>query len=508
MLPQIAVDLSDRLPDWFAPRAGPFRARERSPFRSGQQDAHPFNNEQRSAVVQRNAPKSNIRRGRFLSDDASGTNAITIIKPIIGTRYRVFNTGRNAFRVTWGAAAWQTMLVRRRCSCDFDATNDDITVAGQATTRIVGSYDQIDRSDRPRNGRFQFPPTTSADLDIPITRRTPGIYRIFDAHDENEFVVSLGGSGNDIVTLEPGSSIDVGVAGNQSLKIRSATPTRGSYVLLKDIDSEQAEEVDAEEDGRFGKINGSVKIIENIPDARRYRIFNSGENAFTINYGDGDITLDTGCSIDAKISTTGATVTVGKGFYERVIRIAGQRGGRCTFEAASANEKRRIIGRAPGRFYRVLNSGQQEVTVAIGAKSQTIMSDMSLDFLPSQGDDVEIEAATMGEIVETIYDPLDRRVAVRSGRFRREGFATTDRHLIIDVSQGTGNAAMYRFLNPGDKPFRIYIGDATDPVATVEPGLSVDLKIETGTNQSVSVGPTTDNDEIEGIYEYVSRAGG
>ena len=78
---------------------------------------------------------------------------------------------------------------------------------------------------------------------------------------------------------------------DSSDRLRRARGRRGLDMLnsLKNLDGVEisiyedysAEEVDAEEDGRFGKINGSLRIIGNVPTARRYRIFNSGENAFT-----------------------------------------------------------------------------------------------------------------------------------------------------------------------------------------------------------------------------------
>lgn len=442
-------------------------------------------------MVRRNAIRSNIRRGRFFSNNVSGANAITIIKPVNGKRYRVFNSGGNAFRVIWGAGGRQA-LVRPKSSLDFAAANADVRITTATAKPVKGSYDVVDGSDQPRNGRFRFP---GAGGTIKPIVRSVGIYRIFNSHDQSPFAISLDGGTTNLVSLKPGSSIDIQVNDTETLQVTAVGPSSGSYQLV------------SESDGRTGKISGSTKIVHGLTADRRYRVFNSGESSFDVNYGDGAVELGAGCSIDARINGSEVSVTTGNGFYEVLALIAESQSGRCTFEAATAGETRRVIGRARPRFYRVLNSGDDDLQVMVGTTALDVKPGMSIDFVPAMDGNVEIKSTAASQLVESIYDELNRNLSVKSGRFFGT-IATTAPLTIVDVAQGAGAAATYRFLNSGDHPFQVFVnGAAQCGTGGLLPGQSFDLKVAVGPNLNVSVSRITDtgDPEINGIYEYVNR---
>ena len=446
----------------------------------------------------RNAPRSNVRSGRFFASNVQGANEITIIKPVEGTIYRVFNSGPNTFKIESGGAS---LPIRPKCSIDFKAPDTDITVTtAQADKEVRGSYDIIEGNDRPKNGRFRLAAGQASSRIV--TNDVKGFYRIFNDRDSNPLHVKIGADLIDPL-LPPGSSMDLKLPPkNLAIVNTNDTDVSGSYVRF----SKDGFRPDADE--RPGRFQGAAKVIHGLSAARAYRFFNAGTDTVQI---DDDtaapIDLLPKCSIDANFQN--ATVNGGKGFYEQVRLIELQRIGRCTFVATQDNEEHLIVKNASDEFYRVLNSGSNLFKLSIDGTVLPVGPGMSLDFLPSEGHEIKVIAPSTDDEVEAIYDKLDRSVDVRSGRFIGD-FAPESPRKIVSVGKAALGAtpATYRFLNASTALMQIYVGGTAQVDGGLKHGQSIDLKVapsSDGSDADISVSALAANIEIDGIYEFVHR---
>src|SRR5687768_16653600 len=85
-------------------------------------------------------PAPDVRSGRIKSDDASGTNAITIVNLRTGS-YRIFNTGENEFTVK--PDGQDPIVLTKRNAVDVRTSDTSIVIEGAAGEAIKGIYECI-----------------------------------------------------------------------------------------------------------------------------------------------------------------------------------------------------------------------------------------------------------------------------------------------------------------------------------------------------------------------------
>lgn len=238
-----------------------------------------------------------------------------------------------------------------------------------------------------------------------------------------------------------------------------------------------------------------------------YRIFNSGDTAFTI-LPEGSstadarkITLSSKSAADVKLTgddvyiRQASGVAAIEGIYEVVDAQASIRGGR--FKGSAGTDLVILQGRE-GEPYRILNSGKQELTVKLnGTAFATVRPRHSLDVAGIDGQ-VSVSSAVR---VQGMYEYLTKQIETRSGRFRIKqgsGVDPTAAYTIINLTNVTGNA-WYRIFNAGEHLIKIVEG-------TTETDLLVDQSLDFrvgNTNRVIAVKSTAADRPIQGIYDFL-----
>lgn len=190
------------------------------------------------------------------------------------------------------------------------------------------------------------------------------------------------------------------------------------------------------------------------------------------------------------------------------------RNGRFTFKALPATLDRLIVlctdkGRG-GAFYRVLNSGAVSFTVQYGEfstpgdfKEAILEKDQSFDVYVDDGMKIKVKASAANDQIEGIYDFLGDMEArhlepVRSGRFMGN-----DLRKVADFTGNKDCVAFYRFLNSGENNITISTGSSLlTEAAGLAPRMSIDVTPKAG--QDLTIAPTTQSEQIEGIYDFLS----
>jgi len=260
--------------------------------------------------------------------------------------------------------------------------------------------------------------------------------------------------------------------------------------------------------GRF-KVDVASTIILGRSGAP-YRIFNSGDAAFTVDAGDGNaVALPIACSRDVVVDGSVTIAPVGavtvEGIYDYLGPPDSVRSGRFKGDA-SGTAGIPIIQSRYGTIYRIFNSGDNPFDVHGGGKSTTpLKPTFSLDVVLN--DNVVIKTTAAGE-VEGIYDCLDVQSTIRSGRFKLKTApaAGDPKHKIIDFTKaGQKPEAYYRVFNSGGESFQVWEGNPTSPssnqLGAVASGQSLDFEIGDGPRRDIYVDATAW--PIDGIYEFL-----
>ena len=240
----------------------------------------------------------------------------------------------------------------------------------------------------------------------------------------------------------------------------------------------------------------------------KYRILNTGESEFSIKPDGGtaiplksknalDIEITTG--IDIEKTAAGAI----DGVYDLLDTAKPIRGGR--FKGPVTPAPGITIAQNRGAtFYRIFNSGKNRFNVNFQGTSIPVRQRMTIDV--AAGAVITITNPDTGSIpVQGIFDYLDPRNEIRSGRFKIKKDATAvppvdplTPHPIINLF-GTLNAVGYRIFNTGENP--IVILEGTTTLHTLNSDESLDFVV--GSNRQIFVKSTTSNKPIEGIYDYL-----
>jgi hypothetical protein len=270
--------------------------------------------------------------------------------------------------------------------------------------------------------------------------------------------------------------------------------------------------------GRFkGSAAGSGIIIVS-GRSGRFRIFNAGKTPFVVHPTSAsttnkDVTVLVDCSVDVEINNECSIKATGDvdGIYEYIGSTRKVRSGRFKGSAAAPVK---IVQDAPKAFYRILNSGTNDVAVSIsatGLNATTLKPTFSLDV--STGQDITVAGAE----IECIYEQLRVDQDTRSGRFKFPLPLPTPNpfpHKIIDL-KGGGQRAWYRFYNSGPTPILIQQGNSSGAgnfMAVVAPQNSLDFEAD---NKDIWVRPDDDKDgeidpggdnsePIEGSFDFIA----
>ena len=181
------------------------------------------------------------------------------------------------------------------------------------------------------------------------------------------------------------------------------------------------------------------------------------------------------------------------------------RSGRFTGDASGVGIT--IVSGRPGAFYRIFNSGNHSFEVHASSSHTTLGKAMSLDVVVVNND-IVIKAGT-GVVVEGIYEYLDGRDPIRSGRFKLET-APSERHKVIDLSvSGPKPKAFYRVFNSGVKSFKVIASNKVVDEVLIEelrPAQSSDFAIDSKRDIYVVPHASTDPYPIEGIYDFLGTS--
>ena len=150
-----------------------------------------------------------------------------------------------------------------------------------------------------------------------------------------------------------------------------------------------------------------------------YRIFNSGERAFTV-YGNGETDVEEAGSVDIVVASTEVKIgadTTGRieGIYDLITVDAGTRSGRFNIDQ-NTDTARTIIdlrpgggGNKPEAYYRVYNSGDSTFQIQVGtAAAVSVHKQNSYDFeIPTTGGQRQVTVvAAANTPYEGIYEYL------------------------------------------------------------------------------------------------------
>lgn len=166
-----------------------------------------------------------IRSGRFKVADASGTNAVEIIRGHSGAFYRVLNSGDNPFTLKTtgggGSSTDKTVSLEPTYSVDF-STKDTVTVEGAAGEPIEGIYEYLDGINSARSGRFKFREQRDSmgnPVDIPAY---PHLVITLKGSNDKAFYRFFNSGSNAIDILEDGAKIK-SLASDQSYDVEVGT---------------------------------------------------------------------------------------------------------------------------------------------------------------------------------------------------------------------------------------------------------------------------------------------
>lgn len=224
-----------------------------------------------------------FRSGHIKSPDASGANAITIIRARSGT-YRILNTGDNEFTVR--PDGQDPIILRKKASADVEIANSNIVIEGAATEAIRGIYECIDIDSTAllspvRAGRYKGPANVTGGVTL-VQNRSDDLYRILNSAKSNgtNFDVRVGA--NLVTTLEPRLSIDL--CANAKTTIIRANAQHAVCIY---------DHLDGRSEVQSGRFSVSIlasarhKIID-LTGATRvalYRIHNTGDQPFVVRQG-------------------------------------------------------------------------------------------------------------------------------------------------------------------------------------------------------------------------------
>jgi hypothetical protein len=170
-----------------------------------------------------------------------------------------------------------------------------------------------------------------------------------------------------------------------------------------------------------------IAIVKSEKTTAFYRIFNSGETAFTVDTGKTTTPLESTFSLDFTVKgeakVTGNAGDQVEGIYEYLDnQVTGQsiRSGRFKIKDMS-NAPHKIIdladkGNSQNAYYRIFNSGKEKFEVWEGKPtepSSTMLFDLgkeqSYDFELTSKKDIWVKKVTVNEPIEGIYDFLGIR---------------------------------------------------------------------------------------------------
>lgn len=275
--------------------------------------------------------------------------------------------------------------------------------------------------------------------------------------------------------------------------------------------------------GRFKFSNpsgGTATIIEGVNRASAtYRIFNSGEGMFAVTQNSTDVELWPACSVDVTAGDVEVTAgTALKGSYDflydkeytsdYVDAENPPRAGRFKIDGNTASEITIVQGTFR-LFYRIFNSGNDAFTVQT-APGHTWSLKPTYSYDVYAKDDLVIKAGT-DLTMEGIYDCLDTRKPVRSGRFKiwektlaedGEVVDPTIPHKIIDLREGGNKPVWYRIFNSGSHPLTLNRGSSS--TKEIEAEQSYDFEVGKSVKE-VFVKSTDTKIPIEGVYEFLGR---
>jgi hypothetical protein len=237
-----------------------------------------------------------IRSGRFKVADAQA--GVTIIAGKKGAFYRIFNSGKLAFKVDVGNAE---IVLAAASSVDLAASviNGIVMIKTDGEQAAEGIYDFIGSPDSAsdylvspdstRSGRVNVEQYASA-ITI-IKDRSGAFYRIFNS-GSNKFTVKPEGNDNRKVELWPKWSLDVAVGGEVVVEGDPGKSVEGIYECLETRNPVRSGRINiVKTEGAKGKLEvdpaAQHKIIDlhGGGDRAWYRIYNSGKHPILLDEG-------------------------------------------------------------------------------------------------------------------------------------------------------------------------------------------------------------------------------
>lgn len=272
--------------------------------------------------------------------------------------------------------------------------------------------------------------------------------------------------------------------------------------------------------GRFKGPDPAQAIISTV-GPQNYRVFNTGDDKFTvvINPGNTRIVVRKQCSADIRVPASSSVVITDfddpvmpaepatppekiEGVYDLIGAEVAVRSGR--FKSKLSNSKPiELIKRRAAILYRVFNTGErafyfnEDTTTAVPPKC-------SRDLALNSNAIFKIKSAN-DQLISGVYDSLDETGPIRSGRFEFTEQNPAIEHLLIDLSSADGDY-VYRVTNAGDEPFDVYAPGAVK-LATLKRNQSFDFQIssDSAANLKITVKGAA-NKTITGIYDFLGTA--
>lgn len=166
-----------------------------------------------------------------------------------------------------------------------------------------------------------------------------------------------------------------------------------------------------------------------------------------------------------------------------------------------------ILSGRQGSRYRIFNAGPNAFRIIAGISSpQEVKKNCSLDFWVT-GSAVKVEPVTAGQEVVGVYEWLQADDSTRPGRFRFNKADAVTARLIIDLSGGSTQKAVYRIYNSGENGFKVQANSVD--LATVAADQSVDIQLPLAPDaarQIKVVSADSPSNPIDGSLEFLGDA--
>jgi hypothetical protein len=271
--------------------------------------------------------------------------------------------------------------------------------------------------------------------------------------------------------------------------------------------------------GRF-KAPAADFVMIHVVNASAYRAFNTGDKKFRVKVYTGagaesyTTVVQPKCSLDFRVPQNGSVKIDGdaatptpiadiEGVFDFVGGESEIRNGR--FDTAAAVT---ILRNRDGALYRIINGGDEPVTIASSATGQgEVKRNCSRD-LAIPAADFTVTPATGFRAIGA-YDNVSKSSITRSGRFKFNTGASNDSYLIIDLGAASDTQRhRYRVTNGGNNPFDVVrrVGTTNTTLATLQRDQSVDFLLSGDDAPLVTIVGAAASTVLTGIYDHLGSS--